>query len=151
MCMDRQEAALSAPVLAWAHSMLIKPLQITSDISPIITCQSFFFLLYSQGEFSAVLCECAHMGAWEPKANLFQHADCGFNFCLLYPLSCAFSLKVESLIFHNIPARRTHRNTDRFVQLGVFFWKQNFFIDCVDLFSYCCCHLINHYVWASSS
>lgn len=42
MSMDRRDTALRVPVPAWAHSTLIKPLQITSDISLITACQSFF-------------------------------------------------------------------------------------------------------------
>lgn len=172
MCMERQDAALCAAAVAWAHSMLIKPLQITSDISPIITCQSLFFLFqFGWFEFSGacvcvcvLVCECTHMLTWEQTADLFQHAGYGFHFCLLFPLSCAFSLKLESdLSQHRSFALTkadacTHTNRDtetqKFVLLGVKLIlptsKQNFLIDCVDLFNYCCCDLINHYVCASS-
>ncbi len=133
MCMDRQDTALSAPVLAWAHSTLIKPLQITSDIRPNITCQSFFYfplrMIWVFWSTCVCVCVCVcvlvcerrHMGTWEQTANLFQHAGCGFYFCLLYPLSYAFSLKVESNLSQHpsFPHTKGHRNTQKFIIMGV--------------------------------
>ncbi len=95
--------------------MLIKPLQITSNISSITTCQSFFsfpvkMILVSWSTVSVcVQCVCMHMGTWELTGNLFQLAGYGFYFCLLYPLSYAFSLKVESNLSQLPGLARTKR------------------------------------------
>lgn len=91
------------------------------------------------------------MGSCEQTANLFEHADCGFYFCLLYPLSYAFSLKVESNLSQNPSFAHTHTETQKHTEMcpiGAEFELQSraFFIDRVVLFSYCCCDLINHYV-----
>lgn len=111
-----------APFEPGPHSTLIKALQITSDISRIIICQSF--LLFSSSSVvrtiwafcracvCVCLCECEHVWTYEQTADLFQHAGRGFYFCFRVPLSYAFSLKEESDLSQQASKKETQKQTE---------------------------------------